>query len=150
MPKPTTEGSVRSQLEFMSYQIHERLLQLGQPEDAGVLESVLKTVGKVTDQAFDSAVLYVDSAVSSPSERSERSPSRASVVEKAESKTSVRERLRLRKQRSRMSVLSPSAAWWSRDVPRSRERRVKSRRPLAVCKSCLWQVPCAGMGSQVV
>eukprot|EP00435_Cladocopium_sp_Y103_P066159 s571_g28.t1 len=123
LPKATAEGEVRRELQLMAYQIHERLKELGgSDESAGVLESVLKTVGKATDQAFDSAVLYVDQKVSSPSstvkdgdpDETLPSPARArqSVAESQESaatfkQTASEARARLqarRKQRS--SVLS--------------------------------------------
>lgn len=122
LPRATAEGEVRRELQLMAYQIHERLKELGGSESAGMLESVLKTVGKATDQAFDSAVLYVDQKVSSPSstvkdgdpDETLQSPARArqSVAESQESaatfkQTASEARARLqarRKQRS--SVLS--------------------------------------------
>eukprot|EP00434_Breviolum_minutum_P034080 symbB.v1.2.030158.t1/scaffold3368.1/size58328/5 len=69
LPPARSESEVQKELQVMANQIKERLQQIcGSDETAGVLESVLKTVGKATDQAFDSAVLYVDQKVaSSPS-----------------------------------------------------------------------------------
>ncbi|CAK9063196.1 unnamed protein product [Durusdinium trenchii] len=120
LPSTSSGGNLRQELQVMAYQIEARLNQLGGPsqEDEGVLESVLKTVGKVTDQVVDSAVLYVDQQVSSPANtsragsqctdeaRTPRGMARGMSQESLGAKQATPARQRLQARRDRKSVAS--------------------------------------------
>eukprot|EP00913_Durusdinium_trenchii_P018245 g17142.t1 len=102
LPSTSSGGNLRQELQ----------------EDEGVLESVLKTVGKVTDQVVDSAVLYVDQQVSSPANtsragsqctdeaRTPRGMARGMSQESLGAKQATPARQRLQARRDRKSVAS--------------------------------------------
>eukprot|EP00439_Symbiodinium_sp_Y106_P073794 s2032_g13.t12 len=122
----TTEAEVKKELQLLAYQVKEKLgsLEGTTPSQEGMLETMLKTVGKVTDQAVDSAVLYVtqDSPVPEASSRDAEvvvmeafAPERVDPAASAQAgadafKQNARLRLAARRNRQRGSVLSVAAS----------------------------------------
>eukprot|EP00439_Symbiodinium_sp_Y106_P073455 s2032_g13.t2 len=119
----TTEAEVKKELQLLAYQVKEKLgsLEGTTPSQEGMLETMLKTVGKVTDQAVDSAVLYVtqDSPVPEASSRDAEvvvmeafAPERVDPAQAGADafKQNARLRLAARRNRQRGSVLSVAAS----------------------------------------
>lgn len=119
----TTEAEIKKELQLMAYQVKDKLgsLEGTTPSQEGMLETMLKTVGKVTDQAVDSAVLYVTQDSPAP-EASSRDPEvvvkEAFAPERVDPaqagadafKQNARLRLAARRNRQRGSVLSVAAS----------------------------------------
>ncbi|CAE7431629.1 unnamed protein product [Symbiodinium pilosum] len=115
-----SDVEIKKELQLMAYQVKEKLSSLEgtAPSREGMLETMLKTVGKVTDQAVDSAVLYVTQDSPKHSTDAEEVVKQAFAPEARDPaqagadafKQNARLRLAARRNRQRGSVLSVAAS----------------------------------------